>query len=206
MKSKFLSMLLPVGLLAASFGAAPAIAQQFSEGYTFLKAVKERDGNVVTEALERPGSTVVNTRDVTSGQTALHIVTERRDPVWLRFLTGNGADPNIADKRGVTPLQIAARLGFAEGAETLLKAGARVDVTDRTGETPLIAAVHQGDLALARLLLRHGANPEQTDNSGRSALDYARLAGDRTPLLQEFERAAREKAAAGEQRIYGPGM
>src|SRR3546814_21014909 len=79
----------------------------FSEGFEFLKAVKDRDGDAVTKALNEPGSTIVNTRDISSGETALHIVTQRRDLVWINFLTQRGADPNIRDKRGVAPLQLA---------------------------------------------------------------------------------------------------
>ena len=205
MRHTVMPMLLAAGFLAGALGTAPVHAQQFSDGYTFLKAVKDRDGDVVTDALKKPGSTVVNARDIGSGQTALHIVTERRDPVWIRFLTGSGADPNIADKRGVTPLQVAASMGYAEGAELLLAAGANPNPTDRTGETPLIAAVHQNNLPLVRLLLAKGAKPDHADNSGRTALDYAKLAGARTPMVQEFERAARERTAAGAARTYGPG-
>ena len=66
------------GLAAAS--AAPAMGQQFtSPGYEFLKAVKDRDGTKVTDALNRPGNTILTSRDDT-GQTALHIVAKRRDP------------------------------------------------------------------------------------------------------------------------------
>ena len=61
------------GLVTLS-AAAPAVAQ-FSESYKFLEAVRKKDGEKVTEALADPAQTVVNTRDVTSGETALHIVT-----------------------------------------------------------------------------------------------------------------------------------
>ena len=44
---------------------------------------------------------------------------QRRDAVWLRFLLAKGANPNIADKNGTTPLQLAAQLGFTEGVEVL---------------------------------------------------------------------------------------
>lgn len=199
--NRLAAILLPLGLLAA----VPVAAQQVSDGFAFLKAVKDREGTAVTEALDKPGSTVVNARDITSGETALHLVTQRRDPVWLRFLTQRGADPNIADKRGITPLQLAASMGYAEGAELLLNAGANPNPTDRTGETPLIAAVHQNNLPLVRLLLAKGGDPNRADNSGRTAMDYARLAGERSPVMGEMERAARERAAAGEQRTYGPG-
>ncbi|TCD04080.1 ankyrin repeat domain-containing protein [Erythrobacteraceae bacterium CFH 75059] len=193
------------GVLAACvLSGSPLHAQQLSEGVTFLKAVRERDGAAVQQVLQRPGTTLVNTRDLTTGQTALHIVTERRDLTWLRVLTRAGANPNIADRRGVTPLQIATGLGFVEGAAALLQAGAQVDATNRTGETPLITAVHQNDVDMVRLLLSHGAKPDRSDNSGRTALDYARLAGSRSTLVQEFDRARREQAAASAGR-YGPG-
>lgn len=181
--------------------AVPAQAQ-FSESYKFLEAVKKKDGQKVTDALNEPGTTIVNTRDVTSGETALHIVTARRDLVWINFLTAKGANVNARDARGVTPLWTAVNLGFVEGAEALIKAGARVDESNNTGETPLISAVHRRDTALARILLKAGANPDRPDNSGRSARDYAAL-DKGSPILNEIENAAKARAAAP-AKTYGP--
>jgi hypothetical protein len=50
-----------------------------------------------------PGASIINTRDVTSGE-ALHIVIKRGDETYLRFLLQKGADPNLRDGRGNTPL------------------------------------------------------------------------------------------------------
>lgn len=188
--------------LAASLLATPLHAQMQRDGYKFLEAVKKRRGDDVTQMIEEPGSILVNTRDITSGETALHIVTQRRDAVWLQFLLSKGANPNIADKNGTTPLQLAAQLGFAEGVEILAKRGAAVDVANSTGETPLIAAVHRRDGALVRLLVKHGANPDRADNSGRTARDYARLMGARSVMLDEIERAEAERGKKTES--YGP--
>ncbi len=188
--------------LMAGILAAPVSAQLFSEGYQFLKAVKDRDGEAVTAALNEPGSTVVNARDLSSGESALHIVTRRRDTVWIRFLSQKGANPNIEDKQGITPLQIASNLGYVDGVEELLKAGARVDVADSSGETPLIAAVHRRDIAMVRLLLANGASADRNDNSGRSARDYAALM-DSSRLTDEFDRADEERAGKT-GRDYGP--
>lgn len=192
--------------LAIGAISAPVAAQMFSEGYQFLKAVKDRDGTAVTETLNEPGSTIVNARDVTTGETALHIVTARRDKTWILFLTQNGANPNIADKKGVTPLQLAINLGFIEGVETLIDAGARLDVSTVTGETPLIAAVHNRDIATIRLLLAKGANPDTTDNSGRSARDYAALQGEKSSVAAEIARADAERENAPAAANYGPGF
>lgn len=190
--------------LLGAVAAMPASAQLFSEGFEFLKAVKDRDGDAVTAMLDEPGTTVVNTRDISNGETALHIVTARRDAVWIRFLTKRGANPNIRDKNGLAPLQLAVTLGFVEGAEALVKAGAEVEITDSSGETPLISAVHRRDVSLIRLLLANGGNPDRADNSGRTARDYAQLMNANSSILAEFARADAEREQAGDTQDYGP--
>lgn len=185
--------------------AVPATAQ-FTDGYNFLKAVRERDGTEATKFLNEPGSTVVHSRDRASGESALHIVVKRRDDLWTKFLLEKGANPNVADKNGVTPLTLAASLGFVEGVERLVKAGARIDVGDAAGETPLIAAVHRRDMPILRLLLKNGANADKSDNSGRTARDYAALMGPAAGVLAEIERAEEErKGKPATQETYGPG-
>lgn len=183
---------------------APAAAQLFSQGYEFLEAVDERDGDTVTEMLNQPGTQVINTRDITNGRTGLHIVAERRDPLWVRFLIQRGADPNIKDKKGIYPIQISAQLGDLDSVEALIKGGAQVDVADQQGETPLIAAVHKRDTALVARLLKEGADPYRNDNSGRSARDYAELMAGNERLMQEFESAEADRKANGPKKQYGP--
>lgn len=188
-----------------AFLAVPVAAQMFSEGYEFLKAVKDRDGDAVTNALNEPGTTIINARDLTTGETAMHIVTQRRDLVWIRFLAQRGANPNIRDKNGVAPVQVAVTLGFVDGVEALIKAGADINIKDSAGESPLITAVHRRDVPLVRLLLDKGANADATDNSGRSARDYVALMNGNARLVDEFEKADAKRAEAGAQaKDYGP--
>ena len=179
---------------------------QFSDGYKFLEAVKKADGDEATKFLNKPGTTIVNARDVTSGQTGLHIAVARRDMLWTRFLLQHGANPNLGDKQGVTPLVVAARLGFVEGIDALIEGGARVNDANDTGETPLISAVHQKDIGIMRALLKAGANPDRPDNSGRSAREYARLQGATSATLAEIEARAKPGASgdAGAGPVYGP--
>lgn len=189
-------------LVLAMAGIQPLAAQSKSDGFKFLQAVDKRDGDAVTVLLSQPGSTLVNARHVGTGQGALHIVTERRDLVWLKFLLSKGANPNVADKHGVTPIEIASRLGFVDGIEALIERGAEIDVATATGETPLISAVHRRDIPMIRLLVKKGANPDRTDNSGRSARDYAKLTGANSQVLDELERA--ESARGDAPKTYGP--
>jgi ankyrin repeat protein len=185
---------------------APAAAQTYSPGYKFLEAVDEKDIAEVEKLLGKTGATLINSRDVTNGRTALHIAAQRRDIVWLVFLANKGANPNIADNRGVTPLMLASSLGFFEGVDALIKAGARVDEPNGAGETPLISAVHRRDTQMMRVLLEAGADPDRSDNSGRTAREYAQLEGANSRTMQEIERSARDggESNANSGEVYGP--
>ena len=197
-----LFILAAAGLLAVS---GPAHAQ-FSAGFKFLEAVKKRDGAAVDSILSLPGTTIINTRDITSGETALHLVTMRRDVTWMSFLLGKGANVNARDSRGRTPLVVASNLGFDEGVELLVSKGASVDEANDAGETPLIGAVHNQNYNMIRVLLKAGADPDRADNSGRSARDYARGSGNRR-VLSEIEANAKprtDQSASGP--TYGPSL
>ena len=194
------------GALAVGLAlGAPVAAQSYSDGYLFLKAIEDKAVSKADELLGKPGSTLINSRDITSGRTGLHIATDRRDTVWLVYLLNRGANPNIADRRGVTPLMRASQLGFYEGIQHLVTAGARVDIANSTGETPLILAVHRRDTTMMRVLLKAGADPDRTDNSGRSARDYAELEGKDSRVLAEI---VRNDGEGGKNRadnaVYGP--
>jgi hypothetical protein len=187
--------------IALALVAVPASAQQnFSDSYTFLKAVKDRDGAKVNELLGgATGPIIVNSRDRTNGEGALHYTIRARDITWLAFLLGKGARPDIQSNRGDTPLTLAAQIGWVEGAEQLLVRRASVDLANGRGETPLILATQRRDLAMVRLLLGRRADPKRTDNvAGMSALDYAKQDPRAGPVLKLLEaRVAPAKPAAG---------
>lgn len=185
-----------LGALLALAALSPTVAQaQFSDNYNFLKAVKDKDGQKVTDLIQKPGSTVINSRDVTSGENALHIVVARRDATWLSFLLAKGANPNLTDNDGNTPLMDAVQGRFEEGVRTLLTYKAQVDKVNNSGETPLVRAVQLRDVSLVRLLVAQGANPDRRDAiAGMSARDYANRDG-RTPGLVEALAAAKASSA-----------
>lgn len=191
-----------VGAVVA-IGAIPNAHAQFRGGYAFLQAVESRDGTKATDAL-RDDSTLINTKHPDSGETALIIVTKKRDLTWLRYLLGKDADPSIGDKKGVTPLMHSALLDFAEGANELLDRGASVDQTNRSGETALILAVQAKSAAMVRLLIRRGANPDKSDHiAGMSARDYARR-DDRTGQLLALLDAKADAPARDVGAVFGP--
>lgn len=191
-------------LLAAALIAMPAAAQ-FSDSYNFLKAVRDADGAKATEALEKsPGSTIIDTRDYATGETALHIVVKRRDMTWLGFLVSKGAKPDVRDAQGNTPLALAAQLGFVEGLQLLILDRASVDAENTRGETPLILAVHNRDLVTVRALLAAGANANRADRiAGKSARDYAAEDHRAAAILKAIDEAKPLKISP---KMSGPSL
>ena len=185
-------------MLAAT--ASAAVAQHAPAGVSFLQAVRERDGAKVEELLRAQGSTVVNYRNE-RGEAALHIVAARRDPNYLGYLLGKGADANIQTRTGDTPLIVAARIGDDDAVDLLLRRRARVDLANRSGETPLIIAVQQRHTPVVKRLLEAGADTERKDNAtGRSARDYASVDRRNPELLRLIETVKPAKASV----VAGP--
>jgi hypothetical protein len=186
-RRKLLTALAAASMLAISPASAQGI--RYSDSYTFIKAVKDRDGAKVTDLIGGArGPVVVNSKSGDTGEGALHILTKGRDLTWLGFLLSKGARPDIQDKDGNTPLGLAASLGWVEGAQMLLARGASANATNARGETPLILAVHTRDPTMVRLLLTKGADPKRSDSvAGYSALDYARQDPRAAAILKMLE-------------------
>lgn len=192
-----------IGAAVAVASVMPAAAQLQSDSYKFLKAVRDQDVLKAKELFDKPGSTVVNTKDYSSGETALHIVVKRRDVPWINFLAKAGANPELRDEQGRTPLILASQLAFADGVRVLLYHGADPNGTNSRGETPLIFAVQTRDPDTVRALIEGGADPDQQDRySGRSARDYAKHDPRGAALLKIMEAAKPRKAAP--PKMVGP--
>lgn len=187
--------------LAGFTPGSAATAQQRSPSYQFLEAVKKADANKVNEFLNEPGQRIANVKD-DSGDAAIHIVTKRRDYVYLRFLLGRNADINLEDGAGNTALMLAVEAGWPEGVALLLKQRADVNLGNRGGETPLMRAVQRRDVDLVRKLLDAKADPDQTDRlAGMTARDYA-ARDTRAPAIAQLLKDAPKVKRGG--TVAGP--
>jgi len=190
---------LPAGL----FFAQPAAAQ-FSDSYKFLEAIRKSNNADILKFLEQPGVTPINTRDKTSGETALLIVINRRDLTMTNYLLARGARPDLADNDGRSPLMLAVEKRFTEGAQLLLARKANPNQGNSRGETPLIRAVQMRDLEMVRLLMTAGGDPNKRDAlAGQSAIDYAK-AGN--PPAGMMDALTAKQAATRNKAVQGPSL
>ncbi|KAI1747462.1 hypothetical protein F4782DRAFT_543516 [Xylaria castorea] len=77
--------------------------------------------------------------------------------VGARVLLDEGADVDLKDQKGETPLLLAARFGRLEIVQLLLDRGAKIDSQDNNNETPLFHAAGFESLKIVQLLLDRGA-------------------------------------------------
>ena len=99
------------------------------------------------------------------GRTPLHRVSQGGQLVMVessleiaRLLVNSGANVNVTDNEGSTPLHAAARSGYRDIAELLLESGASLDVRNKIQQTPLHVACGNGRLDVSRFLIDRGSD------------------------------------------------
>ena len=143
-----------------------------NQGYTALAhAVEARYPEIEDALLNRPGLDP-NTGGL-KGRPVLLAYVWRDDKERTEKLLAHGANVNMQDADGDTPLHGAAQNGNVEIIRLLLDKGANVDVKNKLGGTPLMWAAVFGHEDAVRFLLSRGANPSLKDNDGITAAQWA---------------------------------
>lgn len=154
------------------------------ELYPFMMRPPERgevsEADAFMVLLISEGAALVNvptTRRGCSGDEAVYpiqlaVELERVD--YVAVLLDNGANPNVVDSAGASPLWHAVGRVLHGAVVRLLRAGACVDVRTTEGITPLMLAAAAGDEHMANILLAAGACGDlKDDKHGRTASGHA---------------------------------
>jgi ankyrin repeat protein len=135
-----------------------------------IEGILKRDEKAIN-SLDEMGNTPLNCA----------VVQEREDVA--DFLLAHGADPNIPNRNGLTPLEQASSRGKEAGlalAKLLIAHGAQINPTNKTefSTPPLEWAVSSDNLELVNLLLAHGASVKSATTNGDTPLHTAAERGD----------------------------
>jgi len=112
------------------------------------------------------------------------------DTAKLERLLKEGADVNVKDDYGRTPLHVAAEKGEVEIVKLLLEKGADVNVKNNNGQTPLHYAASGGYTEIVKLLLERGADVNVKNKNVSTPLHDAAFGGYTEIVKLLLERGA----------------
>src|SRR5260370_974559 len=129
------------------------------------------------------------------GATPFLRAAQSADVKLMKLLLSRGADPKIFTAHNVTPLAVAAGIGWVEGvtfewseAENIeamkicLALGIHPNVADDEGRTALHGAAHKGRTAVIQLLADHNAKLDAHDGGSRDSVNGAMVGKTWVPL------------------------
>ena len=154
------------------------------EGKTPLMAAAAHNRLELIQPLVTAGA-VVDQQEKPGGNTALFYAAQLDNTDIVQMLLEEGADPDLQDENGWSPLHVAAQYGYLSTTRALLNGAADVNLPDNKGMTPLMLTLARGDERTYTILLANGADPNYQDNDGNTALHHAVQANlvDAIPLL-----------------------
>lgn len=102
----------------------------------------------------------------------LHYASKRNLNI-TKYLVEHGADLEICDIIGLTPILLATSNNQNDIVEYLAKQGANINKTDPVGSTPFSTASKNGNLKIVKILLENGADFKKCNDFDRSPFSYA---------------------------------
>jgi ankyrin repeat protein len=118
--------------------------------------------------------------------TALGLALYWGKPESAEILIKAGANSNIADFSGETPLFSVVESGNVDLARLMLSAGADPNVQNQSGKTAIYTAITNDDVEMVKILLNAGARLDVRDNDGETPLARA-IDWGRQEILELFQ-------------------
>ena len=178
----------PVRLWAMILALAVPCLASASDDLRLIEAVRNRDGQAARTLLEQ--NVDVNSREA-DGAAAIHWAAHLADQQMVDLLVGAGAQVDVQNDYGVTPLTLGCVNGDTNIIESLLKAGGDPNLAQGNGETPLMTCARSGDMQAVKLLLASGAQVDAREMSnGQTALMWAAAHGHPSVMQVLLENGA----------------
>ncbi len=142
------------------------LIESFSDAVVFGEL-----GKVIEMISETPK--LINAQDK-YGFTALHNVMCEEQMETISFLITNGANLNIKNDQGISPIHLAC---YVENAELLLNSGADINQLDNQGNAPLHNQTSNGEESqeVIEYLIAKGADKMLKNEDGQLPIDIAKM-------------------------------
>ncbi len=134
---------------------------------------------------------------------ALLAAVKSGDLAAVRSLLGKGADLNVRDVLGWSPLMWASAMGLTHIVRVLLENGADTEAGDDYGATALMKACRQGNAGVVDLLLKYGADVDAVDRDWLDCLDESRASRPRCSCEASVGTESSDRNC-GSQRGHSP--
>lgn len=143
------------------------------------------DGSTaLLSAIDCKATGSINGKDVSENEALMAHQIQLRHNEIIPLLLNRGAQLNVKNRKGCTPLMLAIKNGYSNVISLLLNAGADSQLTDAEDNTPLHHACRSGNENAIRVLLSFGALPSKMNRFGDTPL---RLIENNSKLNHEIK-------------------
>ena len=152
-------------------------AEQAQLNRDFVTAIRRQD-TATAETLLASGAQIDDISNSGPHWSPLALACVSVDSTMALWLLEKGADPDVADNRGRTPLYHAVHYYMYDVVEEMLKTAKNLSPHDGDGVDMLTRAVWQKDARMVEMLLEAGATSESATSSAENAgWEIAKLFG-----------------------------
>jgi hypothetical protein len=157
----------------------PIIFQTELDSIAFKYIINPNDCNVLRSLLDKISSINIQDQD---GNTLLiySIYNFNHDAVII--LLQRGANPNLCNDVGVSPIHLAATLNDDKAVKILVQYGADINIVDKTGSTAAMYAASSDNIKTIEYLINHNANLDIINNNGMNIIDFAKSSSNKNIL------------------------
>ncbi|KAK7907356.1 hypothetical protein WMY93_015968 [Mugilogobius chulae] len=136
--------------------------------YKLIQSIHENDKEQIERLLEHGADNLINLTEPKDGIGVLHVAVAANNQEMVSFLLSHGAIPDVQNKKGLTPVMMAAELGNYAIVALLAEHNADMTLVDRDGKGVLFFCIYptKSHTRCLQTALKHQANANNISASG----------------------------------------